>query len=512
MSVTGRTLPADRLSHPGRSGDAGGIRHAGGPPAVHAGRLTRGALVRRALVLADIIGLIAAFLIAELFFGDRGQADRVSPLVESILFAATIPGWLVLAKLYRLYDHDDERTDHSTVDDLVAVVHLATVGAWLVFVVAWASGAASPATTRLVVFWALVVVLVTAARAAARAVCRHHPAYLQRALVLGGGEVGQLIARKLIQHKEYGIELVGLVDSDPRERRTDLEHVPLLGPSASVVELALRHGVERVIVAFSGDPTEETVDNLGRLESVGVQVDIVPRFFDVVGPHAVLQSVEGIPVLSLPPAKRFPLSRSIKRLGDVVGASLALIVAAPLMAYIAIRIRRDSPGPVFFRQQRLGEGMREFTLVKFRTMRVGADDAPHREFIKQTMSSEAAPTANGLYKLERDDAITPFGRWLRKTSLDELPQLLNVLRGEMSLVGPRPCLAYETEHFEPHHFERFGVPQGITGLWQVTARAHATFGEALDMDVVYARNWSLGLDLRIIARTPLHLLRRKGTA
>jgi lipopolysaccharide/colanic/teichoic acid biosynthesis glycosyltransferase len=119
---------------------------------------------------------------------------------------------------------------------------------------------------------------------------------------------------------------------------------------------------------------------------------------------------------------------------------------------------------------------------------------------------------NGLYKLDRSDAITGFGGWLRKTSLDELPQLINVLRGEMSLVGPRPCLSYETAHFAPHHFERFIVPQGITGLWQVTARAHASFGEALDMDVSYARNWSLGLDLWLIVRTPLEVLRRTGTA
>jgi lipopolysaccharide/colanic/teichoic acid biosynthesis glycosyltransferase len=154
----------------------------------------------------------------------------------------------------------------------------------------------------------------------------------------------------------------------------------------------------------------------------------------------------------------------------------------------------------------------EFTVLKFRTMRVGTDDAAHRDFIKQTMSSSATPTTNGLYKLEREDAVTPFGRFLRRTSLDELPQLINVLRGEMAMVGPRPCLAYETEHFSPHHFERFDVPQGITGLWQVTARAHATFGEALDMDVLYARSWSLGLDIGLLLRTPIHILRRKGTA
>jgi lipopolysaccharide/colanic/teichoic acid biosynthesis glycosyltransferase len=135
----------------------------------------------------------------------------------------------------------------------------------------------------------------------------------------------------------------------------------------------------------------------------------------------------------------------------------------------------------------------------------------HREFVKQMMSSQAVPTENGLYKLNQDDAVTPFGRFLRKTSLDELPNLINVLRGEMSLVGPRPCLEYETENFLPHHFERFDVPQGITGLWQVAARAHATFGEALDLDVLYARSWSILLDLQLLLRTPLHVLRREGT-
>jgi undecaprenyl-phosphate galactose phosphotransferase len=126
------------------------------------------------------------------------------------------------------------------------------------------------------------------------------------------------------------------------------------------------------------------------------------------------------------------------------------------------------------------------------------------------MDAKAAPAGNGIYKLDRSDAVTRSGRWLRKTSLDELPQLINVLRGEMSLVGPRPCLEYELEHFEPHHFEHFKVPAGITGLWQVTARAHSTFGEALELDVSYARNWSLALDLVLILRTPFQLLRQRN--
>ena len=188
------------------------------------------------------------------------------------------------------------------------------------------------------------------------------------------------------------------------------------------------------------------------------------------------------------------------------------MLSLPLFLVVPLLIRRESPGPALFRQTRLGEQMREFTVLKFRTMRVDADETRHREFIEATMDASAAPESNGLFKLDRGSEVTRVGAFLRHTSLDELPQLWNVLRGEMSLVGPRPCIPYETQFFRPHHFERFLVPAGLTGLWQVTARAHATFGEALDMDVAYARGWSLGLDLNLLLRTVRHVLTRKGTA
>jgi lipopolysaccharide/colanic/teichoic acid biosynthesis glycosyltransferase len=266
-----------------------------------------------------------------------------------------------------------------------------------------------------------------------------------------------------------------------------------------------------VIVAFSQDGHSRMLQVISALREHNVQIDVVPRLFEALSPSAHVHSVEGLPLLSVPPARIPRSSRLIKRSVDIVGSAILIALTAPLMLLIALLIRRGSRGPTFFRQERLGIDMRSFTLLKFRTMRDGTDDEPHREYLKQIASADAEPGINKLYKLDRSDVITPVGRWLRRTSLDELPQILNVLRGDMSLVGPRPAIPYELELYAPHHFERFLVPAGLTGLWQVEARAHSTFREALDLDVVYARSWSLGLDLRLLLRTPPVMFRQGET-
>jgi exopolysaccharide biosynthesis polyprenyl glycosylphosphotransferase len=330
--------------------------------------------------------------------------------------------------------------------------------------------------------------------------------------VVGAGDVGQSIARKLLRHPEYGMNLVGFVDAEPKARQEGLDHVALLGTPEQLPEMINLLDVERVIVAFSNSSSEDTLELVRALKGLPVQVAIVPRLFELVGPGVKIDSLEALPLVELPAPRPARSAQWAKRAIDIVVSAFALAATAPLFAFIAWRVSRDSEGPIFFRQERLGRDRVPFTALKFRTMRIDVDQSAHREYIQHTMDARVAPTENGLYKLEREDAVTPSGRWLRKTSLDELPQLINVLRGEMSLVGPRPCIDYETEHFEPHHFERFHVLPGITGLWQVTARAQATFREALDMDVAYARGWSLGLDLRLLCRTPLQVFGRKATA
>jgi exopolysaccharide biosynthesis polyprenyl glycosylphosphotransferase len=334
----------------------------------------------------------------------------------------------------------------------------------------------------------------------------------ENVVILGAGDVGQLLARKLLRHPEYGMSLVGFVDSAPKQRRADVATVPVLGRFDDLVEIVQQFAVDRVIVAFSRLRDDELLERARVLLDLSVRVDVVPRLFEAIGPTSRLPSIEGIPLVGITPRRRSAVAVSLKRLIDVVVAGTGLVLAAPVFLWAAWRIPRETPGPVLFRQKRLGEGMAEFTMFKFRTMRVDTDDAPHRAYVQAAMSGQTAVAADELYKLDRGDTVTRTGRWLRKTSLDELPQLINVLQGTMSLVGPRPCLAYEAEQFAPRHFERFRVRPGITGLWQVTARGHASFAEALEMDVAYVRDWSLRLDLSLLMRTPFEVLRqRKAT-
>jgi exopolysaccharide biosynthesis polyprenyl glycosylphosphotransferase len=391
-------------------------------------------------------------------------------------------------------------------------VHLVTVGAWLFFIGCWITEISYPRPGKLIAFWLIATLLITACRAVARTLCQRSRAYVQNTVIVGGGDVGQLVARKLQQHQEYGIRLVGLVDSDPKKRRADLPDLQLLGDLRRLPEIVSDLDIERVVIAFSNESDAQTAEVVRKLQGLNVQVDIIPRLYELVGPRVDLHTVEGFPLVGLPSARWNPGAMKVKRVMDVLGAVLGLVVLSPLFAYIAWKVHRSSPGPIFFRQTRLGLNMREFVAFKFRTMYVDTDEDEHRTYIEQTMTASAASGTNGIYKLERNNSITPFGSWLRKTSLDELPQLVNVLRGEMSLVGPRPCIPYETRFFRPHHFERFLLPQGLTGLWQVTARAHSSFGEALDMDVAYVRGWTLGLDLRLLFRTPLELMREGATA
>jgi exopolysaccharide biosynthesis polyprenyl glycosylphosphotransferase len=467
----------------------------------------RGWLMRRALLLVDLIGLVLAFLAAEVLHGGAAQ-ERVDSSQEYALFVLTLPVWLLVAKLLGLYDRDEERADHSTVDEIVGVLHLVTIGTWLVFVGAWLTGVVQPNAERLITFWFLAIASIALGRSVARAYCRRQIAYVQNTVIVGAGDVGQMIARKLLAHPEYGINVAGFVDSEPRERRDDLRHLTLLGPPERLPELIALLDVERVIIAFSNERHQETLALVRSLKDFDVQVDIVPRLFEVVGTKVGVHKVEGIPLVGLPPLRLSGSSRLVKRVLDVSLSVIGLVFLAPLFCLLALLIKLESPGPVFFRQVRMGSRGRTFRIFKFRTMTADAEDR------KGEVAHLNMHTRNGgdprMFKIPNDPRVTKLGAFLRRTSIDELPQMINVVKGEMSLVGPRPLILDEDRHVAQWARKRMDLKPGITGLWQVLGRSEIPFEEMTKLDYLYVTNWSLSEDLRLIVRTLPALLRPRN--
>jgi exopolysaccharide biosynthesis polyprenyl glycosylphosphotransferase len=466
----------------------------------------RGWLIRRMLLAADVIGISLAFFFAQLVLGPGASAKGIALGTEYLLFLSTLPGWVVLAKLYGLYDRDEERTDHSTADDLVGVLHMLTLGAWLFFAGAWLTGLADPKLAKVALFWLLAITIVTLLRGLARAYCRRNPAYLQNTVIVGAGDVGQTVARKVLNHPEYGINLVGFVDSEPRERRDDLEHLTILGRPESLPALVRLLEVERVIVAFSNDSHEESLDLIRLLKDLQVQVDVVPRLYELVSPGAGIHTVEGLPLVGLPPLQLSRSSRLLKRALDVAVAAVGLVVLSPFLVLIAVLIKLTSPGPVFFRQVRMGAHDRTFRIFKFRTMHADADERK-AEVAHLNMHAQSGGDPR-MFKIPDDPRATRVGRFLRRFSLDELPQLLNVIKGDMTLVGPRPLILDEDDEISSAWARRrLDLKPGITGLWQVLGRSAIPFEEMVKLDYLYVTTWSLANDIRLMFRTFPALLR-----
>jgi exopolysaccharide biosynthesis polyprenyl glycosylphosphotransferase len=466
----------------------------------------RGWLVRRMLLAADVLGLVSALVVAQWLAPAVDSADAYSPRLEIFAFLLSIPAWVVITKLYGLYDHDDERANHSTADDFGGVFHMVTVCTWLVIVVTYLSDIAHPTAQKLVVFWAAAIAFVCLGRAGARALARRNVAYVQNTVIVGAGDVGQLFAKKLLNHPEYGINLIGFVDAKPKERQEDLEEVALLGDAGRLPAIVRLLDVERVIVAFSNDSHEETLELLRAVQDLEVQIDIVPRLFEFVGPGIEIHTVEGLPLLGLPPLRLSRSSRLLKRTTDLALTIPTLVVLTPVFALLALMIKVDSPGPVFFRQVRVGTAGRTFRIFKFRSMHADAEERKH-EFAH--LNRHLAPGGDPrMFKIVGDPRVTRVGKLLRRFALDELPQLFNVLVGEMSLVGPRPLILDEDRHVERWARQRLNLKPGVTGPWQVLGRSGIPFAEMVRLDYLYVTRWSLMGDLRLMALTIPALCRR----
>ena len=306
------------------------------------------------------------------------------------------------------------------------------------------------------------------------------------------------IARKILKQAGYGIDLLGFVDAAPKERGAGLGDLALLGAPEHLPALIKEHAIDRVIVAFSNDDHQQTLGVIRSITPLDICVDVVPRLFPLMGGSIDVHSIEGLPLIALPRGRLSRSTRLVKRTLDIAVSALSIVLLAPVLAAVAVAIKLDSPGPVFFRQPRRGFGDAIFQMLKFRTMELGADA---RKAELAALNMHASTSGDPMFKVSDDPRVTRFGRFLRRYSIDELPQLINVLRGEMSLVGPRPLILEEDRFVTDWRRRRLLVKPGMTGIWQVLGRDDLSFEEMVELDYRYVASWSLLLDLRLLLRT-----------
>ena len=320
-----------------------------------------------------------------------------------------------------------------------------------------------------------------------------------RTLIVGTNEEAVHLAERL-SGRTFGFEPVGMVAT--RDGAGDPE-LPTVGVIGDLRELIKQTGAECVFVASSAVTVAELkpVAKAVRLEDV--EVRITATLPEVLSSRLSVQPVGGVTALSLRPARLSGTQVVLKFAFDLLVAGLSVIVLSPLLLAVAVAVKVSSPGPVLYTQRRVGLRGRPFTMLKFRTMRVGADAE-----VAQLRAERGV--SDVMFKLADDPRVTKVGHWLRKFSIDEFPQLFNVIRGDMSLVGPRPPLPEEVTQYEDWHFDRLEAPPGITGLWQISGRSELSFDDCVRLDVFYIENWSLAYDLYILAKTVPVLLRHRG--
>jgi exopolysaccharide biosynthesis polyprenyl glycosylphosphotransferase len=324
---------------------------------------------------------------------------------------------------------------------------------------------------------------------------------VRRVLIIGDNNLATRMFDLIDQYRFTGLHPLGLLRvSDDHDIPN---HIPVLGTLTDLPTVLPTCDVSEVVIALHRDTPIDMNGLVRTLQSYPVNIRLIPQYGDLAFLQVHIEDFSGIPLITLKQPILTPYQRVIKRMFDIVLTLLLLVPALPLMALIALLVRLDSPGPVFFQQQRVGEGGRRFRMFKFRSMMHGAE-------FQQELVRQYNARGQAIYKHPNDPRVTRVGRVLRVTSLDELPQLFNVLHGDMSLVGPRPELPDLVDQYQPWQRKRFQVPQGITGWWQVNGRANKPMHLHTEDDLFYIRNYSLWLDLRILWRTLWVVLSRRG--
>ena len=445
--------------------------------------MRRDARFRRLLGLADVLAAATAIVVG----GALVAADLVN--VGSVV---GLPLIVFAAKTLGLYDRDELVIHKTTLNDAPKLFYVTTLFTLVYSVVQADIQNTTIATSTVVVLWVLLFGGIMAGRWGARRIARATTPP-ERCVLIGDTAHAQRVKRILELQPTLSAELVAVIP---------FRRVTARGEDAEEFgEYLRRSNFDRVIVTHTGTDAGDMIDTIRVFKSRGIKVSVLPTLFDVLGSAVEFDDVGGATLLGV---RRYGLTRSsqvMKRGLDIVVATTALIVTAPLFATIAVLIKRSSPGPVFFRQTRVGRGDTRFRIVKFRTMR---SDAEERK-IELLDRNET----RGLFKIADDPRVTGIGRFLRRSSLDELPQLWNVLRGEMSLVGPRPLVIDEDEQVNGWHRRRLDLTPGMTGAWQILG-SRVPLADMVSLDYLYIVNWSLWSDIEILLRTVPHVLARRN--
>lgn len=431
----------------------------------------------------------------------------------AVLLPLVIPIRLLLLRYYDLYR---VRGEFSFVEDAARVFKATAIASLLIVAAAfmYRGGVAYRTFSYSRAIFVIDFVLAFASIATLRAIVRAAQTAIRRrgvnlipTLIVGRGPEAALCIREMRARPELGYRVIGLVENGhvPAAGAT-FEGVPVVGDLKTLPQAIRDSQANEVIISDPNVPGEVLFDVMiqtGRRR--GVEFRIAPTLLNCLPSKTEIDQVGSLPMVTL---FRSPLSNAArfgKRASDLVITTLAVVLLAPLWLLIALLIKVDSRGPIFYKQERVGMDGRVFLFYKFRSMHTGVDDTRHREFqrkyIKGEPDSNLGDEDRPAYKLRADERVTRLGRILRKTSLDELPQLFNVLRGDMSVVGPRPPIPYEVESYDLWHRKRLDMKPGITGLWQVSGRNRLPFDEMVRMDLYYIENWSLLLDLKIILQT-----------
>jgi exopolysaccharide biosynthesis polyprenyl glycosylphosphotransferase len=444
-------------------------------------RLGRESVQRRLLGAADLLAATGALVLVLSLAGGAGIG---------LAALASVPLVVLLFKVAGIYDHDQLRLVHSTLDEAPVLAQLTGLYALGVTILQPIILVGTLGGDQIAELWLATFIAIFAGRVLARSVAgRALP--LERCLVMGESDQAERIREKLVSSRTNSSVIATLPVSG-----ADIERI---GGPDGVRKLVHELEIHRIIVAPTTADAGDVAELIRVAKAADVQVSVLPRMLEAVGSAVELEDVDGMTLLGVRPFGLSRSSRLLKRGFDLSAAGLGLLAIAPLMAVIAVSIRLDSRGPVFFRQVRVGRDGRRFRMLKFRSMVV---DAESRKAELRALNE----VGDGMFKISDDPRVTRVGRLLRKTSLDELPQIFNVLRGEMSLVGPRPLVTDEDARVSGLDRSRLHLTPGMTGPWQVLG-SRVPMQEMLGIDYLYVANWSLWLDLKLLLHTGRHVLR-----